>query len=186
MSIIEVLLALLLIHVVCTSAISFTRSVLGLLRLQEVKREAMQTNFLALDMLAREWRIAGYSAAGEPIDGVANAAVQSVELRADLDGDGTTAGLHERIAYRWDSGRSAVTRATQNASPQPWLSNVPSDGFVLTYFDPTGTPVPSEGTSNSSIGFMRLQLTTEWAAQLPEPTLRGTVATCIATARRNR
>ncbi|GIW45983.1 MAG: hypothetical protein KatS3mg077_3265 [Candidatus Binatia bacterium] len=187
MSFSEVLTVLALTHILAISALVFGRTASGIVRLQEVKREAVHTNILALDMFAREWRIAGFSANGQPIEGVAAPSTDAVDLRADLDGDGALSGFHERIAYQWDANRGAVMRATQSSSPQPWLQKVPPGGFVLTYLDPSGAPMPDPASEVRRISGVRLQLRTEWAVELPPASsLSAGFDASLSVARRNR
>lgn len=182
----EILVALLFVQLVSLGTIAFSRAALGLLRVYEARREAIQTNVLALDMFAREWRIAGYSAAAQPVQGILAATHDSIELGADLDGDGATSGTHERISYHWDGARQAVMRATQGASPQPWLIRVPEGGFSLTYLSEFGEPLSPTTVTPELVAGIRISVQTAWEARLPEPTLGDRFTAAVVVARRNR
>lgn len=182
----EVLVALMLMGLLWTGVLAFGRSALGLVRVYEARREAIRTNILALDMFAREWRLAGYSATAERMGGILAPTGQSVEFRADFDGDGTTSGFHERIAYYWDAPRQAVMRSTQDASPQPWLPKVPEGGFVLTYLDDTGQSLPPENTAPELIAGVRLSIQTRWEEPLPQPVVSSRFLAIVVVGRRNR
>ncbi len=182
----EVLVSLLLVQLLAVGVVTFSRSALALLRLYEARREAMQTNVLALEMFAREWRVAGYSAVAQSTQGIVAATAQAVELCADFDGDGSTVGTHERIAYRWDATRQAVMRSTQDSSPQPWLGRVPEGGFTLTYLDPSGQPLAPPHVAPELIAGVQLSIHTSWEEALLEPAASSRFHATLVVGRRNR
>lgn len=186
MHLIEVTTAAALVGLLTTGGLAFGRAALGLLRIQEAERQSWQTGVLATDMFVREWRAAGYSAAGASLTGIGNPRPDGVELYADLDGDGSLSGYHERIGYRWDATRTAVLRSTQGASPQPWLDNVPPGGFQLRYVDDRGARLDDPTGDVHRIAGVEVRVTVEWKAPLPQPLTEGHRTLHRFVARRNR
>lgn len=150
MSFAEVLAALGLIAVLAADAARFGQAALWRWEELSVAREIHHSLAVTAEMFEREWRVAGFHASGQSLLGVVEPTSQSIQLRADLNGDGDVADAHERIEYTWDPSRHAVMRATQGASPQPWLSDVPEGGFALRYLDSSGQEIPADQASSQA------------------------------------
>lgn len=144
-SLVELLVSTVFVSVLTAISYSFARGALMSARLQEVKSEAQQVTVMALDMLARDLRMAGFSAAGKPLVGLRAATQDRVEVACDLNGDGDTADSNEVIAYGYSEDKHQVTRATGGGSPQPLVRNVPSGGLRFSYFDAGGVQLAAEG-----------------------------------------
>ena len=113
--------------------------------MQEVKSEAQEVTVMALDVLEREIRMAGFSAGPQPVTAIRAASADRLEVAADLNGDGDTTDSNERIAYGVDDEQHELTRATGGGSPQPMVRNVPNGGVRFTFFDASGAEI-SAGT----------------------------------------
>lgn len=185
MNLAEVTTAAALVGVLAASGLSFSQSAIGLMRVQEAERHTWQTAVTAIEMFAREWRVAGYSAAGELLVGIGVLQPDGVEFYADLDGDQSLSGYHERIGYRWDAARTAVLRSTQGASPQPWLDNVPAEGFRLRYVDHHGAAVSEPAHELHRIRGVEVTITVDWRSPLPQPVMTSRHTLRRFVARRN-
>lgn len=120
---------------------SFARAALMTSRVQATKSDAQEATVMTLDVMARELRMAGFSAAGAPLAPLRAAAPDRVDVVSDLNGDGDTTDSNERIAYSYDETAHQLRRATGGASPQPFVRNVAPMGFHLSYFDAAGVEI---------------------------------------------
>jgi len=50
---------------------------------------------------------------------------------------------NERITYAYDEAAQLLRRATGGGAPQPFINDIPSDGFLLQYFDQDGNELAS-------------------------------------------
>jgi len=149
-SLVELLVSLLFVSILSAMSYGFARAALRSAWVQEVKSEAQEVTVMALEILARDVRSAGFNAAGPPIVPAIRAATRgSLEVLADLNGDGDTSDSNERIAYAYDGNKRQLMRATGGGWPQPVVQNVPSEGFTLSYFDAQGTELPAGGANMS-------------------------------------
>jgi Tfp pilus assembly protein PilW len=145
-SLVELLVSTLFLSILTAISYSFARAALMTTRVQAVKSDAQEATVMALDVMARELRMAGFSGAGSQLSPLRSAAADRVEVAADLNGDGDTDDSNERIAYSYDDAAHQLRRATGGASPQPFVRNVAPMGFHLTYFDAAGTEIASSST----------------------------------------
>lgn len=150
MSFAEVLATLGLLALLAADAARFGQAALRHLERQSLDRDVHQSLAVTAEMFEREWRVAGFHAFGRPLVGFVCPSSQSIQLQADLNGDGDLSDAHEQIAYAWDAERRTVMRSTQSASPQPWLSDVPEGGFALRFFDRFGQEIPPERASGDA------------------------------------
>jgi hypothetical protein len=125
---------------------SFARAAFLSVRAQDAKSDAQEVMLIAVDLLTRELRLAGFSAAGQPLEAVRIAACERVEVAADFDGDGATDGPNELIAYSYNEEKRQLVRATGGASPQPLVRNVPPGGLRFAFFDAAGSEILANGT----------------------------------------
>ena len=97
----------------------------------------------------RELHLAGARPVrGGPCDGFERLTVaeeQTVTMQYDFRGnsasappDGCPDDPSELITYTYDSAGQGIKRATSGGAPQPFISDVPADGFLLRYFDRDG------------------------------------------------
>ncbi len=138
-SLAELLTGMLFLSIVSAMSYSFARAALMSAQLQAAKSEAQEVALSALDVLVREVRMAGFSAAAAPVVGIRAAGVSHVEVASDLNGDGDVADSNELIGYSLDDTAHVLTRATGGGSPQPVARNVSALRFV--FLDDTGAEI---------------------------------------------
>jgi len=85
--------------------------------------------------MSRELRMATYGVK----QGIIQATPTSIRFQQDLNGDGLIAGAGEDVTYTFADGQ--ITRTDGLNAPVTLVSNVPSNGFSILYFDGSGTPV---------------------------------------------
>jgi Tfp pilus assembly protein PilE len=142
-SLIELMISTMFIAILMAMSYSFARAVFLSVRVQDAKSDAQELMLMATDMLARDLRVAGFSASGQPLEAVRAATQERVEVAADFDGDGATDDADELIAYSYNADKQELVRATGGASPQPLVPNVPPGGLRFTFFDANGSEIPS-------------------------------------------
>jgi hypothetical protein len=138
-TLVEVLTSSLFVSILVAMSYGLTRATLRSWRIQEAKSEAQEVTVMALDVLARDLRVAGFSAAAAPVVGIRSAGREHIEVASDLNGDGDTTDANELIAYAYDDLKHQLTRATGGASPQPFVLNVLSGGVQFSFFDANGS-----------------------------------------------
>jgi len=112
---------------------------------------AVQMARAAIDMMSREIRLAGYDPTDAGITGITYSSSQ-LQVKADLNGDGTTGGPSENITYRFDSGDYSITRNTGGGN-QPFAEN--AQAFSFQYLDGDGAAT----VISSDIRSVRISLT---------------------------
>lgn len=117
---------------------SFSQSAFRSARAQQARSEAQDTAYLALSVLTRDLRQAGYAPDVEPPERLARAESARVAVRADLDGDGDCDDSGESVSYQEDATRHTLTRAAGAAAPQPIADNLAAGSLCFTYFDDAG------------------------------------------------
>ncbi len=101
---------------------------------------AMQQNVrVAMDLMMREIRMAGYDQLTTGFDEIITAIQTSVQIRADLNEDGDTADQHEDITFTLVNNMIARTDAVDGVA-QPLSENIVNLAFV--YFDANGNQIP--------------------------------------------
>jgi hypothetical protein len=139
--VVELLTSMLFVAILMAMSYTFARGALISARVQETTSDAQEVIVMAMDLLTRDVRSAGFSAAGTPIAGVRLAAAEHVEVATDFDGNGDSDGPNELIAYSYNETKRQLMRATGGASPQPLLRNVPPGGLRFTFFDTNGAEI---------------------------------------------
>jgi len=139
-SLVELLTTMLFIAVLTAISYTFARAALLTTRIYDTKIEAQEITTLALDMMTRELRMAGFSASGNALVGIRAATHDRVDAATDLNGDGDTTDSNERIMYSYNEQKRQLARAT-GGGPQPLVPNVPPDGMRLSYYDSEGSPL---------------------------------------------
>src|SRR5262245_9435240 len=112
-------------------AVSFTHRVL------EASATSYEEAGIAIDALSREIRNAGFNA-GTSLSPLVAASRESLELVADLNGDGDLEDANERVRYAYRADRRQITRASGRGTPQPFADDVPSGGLRFEFRDEGG------------------------------------------------
>jgi type IV pilus assembly protein PilW len=103
---------------------------------QDAVRDMLQNTRIAIEVMSRELRMAGYNPTGASFDGVAYTPAQ-LHIRADLNGDGTTDGPDEDIRYTYEAAKHQIIR-TDRVGQEPLAENI--QAFTLAYLDKDGKP----------------------------------------------
>lgn len=122
-SLVEVLVTLALSAVVATLGVSFARSTFSGMARHESAAAAQQAAAIALDVMTRDIELAGFALADS---GIRSAQEASIQLASDLNADGDILDANERTTYSFNRDKEAITRASGNGSPQPFLRGVAS------------------------------------------------------------
>jgi len=148
--------------------------------LNQVKRQIVQEDVLAmqqtaraaLDMMAREIRMAGYDPVGvnrdaDPSNDFHGLEYHPMELhiRADLNGNGVTTDSKESIVYLYDDSTSTLRRKVGGGGRQPVAEYI--EAFTFSYRDALG----HQTTHTPSIRAVDVQVTARSAhadSQYPE------------------
>lgn len=148
-SFVELLISMLLVAILSGMSYSFARAALYSARVQDAKSETQEANVLALDVLTRELRMAGFSTSGQPLIGVRVARADRIEVVADLNGDGDLGDPNETVSYTYDEEKHQLMRATSGGFPQPFARHVSSGGVQFSFYDAMGASIaiPPEGMS---------------------------------------
>jgi len=102
--------------------------------IEEQIAEMQQNVRAAMETITMEVRMAGYDPTGAGNFSGITVNASQLELKADLDKDGTIAG-GEDIIYKFDSTNRRITRNI-GAGDQPFMENV--DAFTFAYLDSAG------------------------------------------------
>jgi len=182
-TLIELLASLLLMSILMAMAYGFARAALMSVRVQEVKSEVQEVSTMAVDILARELRMAGFSAAAGAMTAVAVALPDRVEIASDFNGDGDSADTNEVIAYSYDAAKQQLMRATGGGSPQPFARNVAPAGVQFTFFDAAGTQIPAAASGLSAEDRQRIRrvdVLLRLEIPHPDPTVSLPVASTVS------
>jgi hypothetical protein len=167
-SLAELLASMLFLSIVSAMSYSFARAAIMSARTQDAKSDVQEVAFATLDMLARDVRQAGFSAAALPLSGLRAAARQRLEVACDLNGNNTVADANELIAYSYDAQGRRLMRATGGTSPQPVAQNIAALSFG--FFDDSGAELvpPAEGLAGESRERVR-RIDAHLSVEVPHP-----------------
>lgn len=167
-SLAELLTSMLFLSIVSAMSYSFARAALMSAQLQEAKGEAQEVALSALDLLVRDVRMAGFSAAAVPLVGLRAAGPEHLEVASDLNGDGDVADTNELMAYSYEADTHQLMRATGGGSPQPLARNV--SGVRFGFFDGSGAEIvpPAGGLSAEECGRVG-RVDVHLSVELPNP-----------------
>jgi len=167
-SLAELLTSLLFLAIVSAISYTFVRAAFMSAQRQAAKGEAQEVTLATIDLLARDVRMAGFSAAAAPLAGLRAAGSEYVEVVCDLNGDGDVADSNEQIAYSYDAPARQLMRATGGSSPQPVARNVSSVRFG--YVDGNGTSIgPLVGGLSPEQRARVRRVDVELTVELPNP-----------------
>lgn len=170
-SLVELLASMFFVSTLMAMSYTFARAALMSVRVQEVKSEAQAATVMALDVMTRELRQAGFSATGRPLAAVLAAGPSQVAVATDFNGDGNSDDANELIAYSYDAAKQQLMRAT-GGSPQPFVRNVPPGGARFTFFDAAGNPLqpnPDTLTSDERRRIHRIDIVLDVELTNPDP-----------------
>ena len=169
-TLIELLTSTVFLSILMAMSYSFARATFLDARVQELQAEVQESSTMALDVLVREVRMAGFSARGDPLVGIRDAQTDRLDFVSDFNGDGDVSDTNEHIVYEYDDRRHQVTRATGGGSPQPFVRNVPDDGWQLRFFDAAGSSlVPGAAGLSSADREAIRRIDVALTLELPNP-----------------
>ena len=162
MTLVELLIAMAIVGVVMGGV---TRSFVNqrkVMAIQNQRVTLIQQAQAAMDLVTRELRTAGTNPTGAAFVPVTYSTAR-LEIRADLNGNGTTDtnnDPNEHLIYAYDSANKRITRDAGSGA-QPLVENIQTFGFK--YLDSAG----AETTVNNAIRQLQLTITAQTAA--PDP-----------------
>jgi type IV pilus assembly protein PilW len=77
---------------------------------QEDITQMVQSTRNAMDLMTRELRMAGYSPTNVVFEGITPISATQVQIKVDLDGDGSTTGANETVTYSYDAANDRILR----------------------------------------------------------------------------
>ncbi len=144
-SFVELLVSTVFVSILMAMSYSFARAAFQNVQMQEAKSDAQEVVLMAIDLMSREIRLAGFSAGAQPLVAIRAADPQRVQVATDFDGDGQSDGANELVTYSYNESKQQLVRATGNASPQPLVRNVAPGGVTFSYFDAAGAAIDAAG-----------------------------------------
>jgi type IV pilus assembly protein PilW len=153
---VETLLALTIGGLILGSLIHLCITQPQLSEAQDTMRDMVQNARIALEVMTREIKMAGYNPTGAYFDGVTCAPTQ-LRLRADLNGDGDTDDPDEDIRYAYDAEAQQIIRADRTGQ-EPLAEYI--QAFTLTGLDAQGKLT----TASVRIRQLRITLTARGVA----------------------
>jgi len=162
MTLVELLIAMAILGVVMGGVTSGFVSQRKITAIQNQRVALIQQAQAAMDLVTRELRTAGTNPTGTAFVTVTYNASQ-LEIRADLNGNGTTDTNNdpdEHLIYAYDNANKRITRDAGSGA-QPLVDNIQT--FTFRYLDSAG----AETIVNNAIRQLQVTITARTAA--PDP-----------------
>ncbi len=134
---------------------------------QEQLSEMQQNIRSAMDMIARETKMAGYDPTGAGFDGIEYDVTKiQLQILADLTGDGDTGDPNEDITYRYypDPDFQIKRKESTGGGFQPLAENI--HAFAIEYYDANG------GTTTTSADIRQIEITITGRTDKTDPDLK--------------
>lgn len=150
----------------------FSRSMVHGVGVLETVSEAQESVRVALHVITRDLRDAGFSSDGRLGNGIRNARADGINAVADRNGDGDTDDANERVGYSTDAPSRTLRRSMGSAPPQPFLPNLTARGVSFRYYDAAGQLLainPPDGPGCADI--RRIEVTLETDLPHPDPAM---------------
>jgi type IV pilus assembly protein PilW len=171
-TLIELLISLVLTLIVLGGVYQLYTSQTKAYSAQNQVAEMQQNVRIAMDVISRSIRSAGYDPTESDIFGFTNATfadsslggtavpdANTIYLTLDNDGDGGILdNATEKIGYRLNGGNLQIMTDPTTAFPYTW-SDLAENIFALTFtytFDDTGTGLPDNGVAGDNIADVRI------------------------------
>ena len=182
-TIVEILVTLGITGVFCTALCGFYWLHVRVLKTEEIRLSLRESSRLAVDFIVRELHFAGARPRrGGPCEGferLTEAEEQRITMQYDFRGDTSSAppdscpdDPSERITYAYDSGGRVLRRATSGGTLQPFINDIPPDGFALSYFDRDGNELSAPLTTpeeRAAVQSIQVVVVTQKVAPGPIP-----------------
>ena len=161
----------------------FYRFNLRVLNAETTRLHVRESSRLATEFLVRELRMAGarpvQTDGTDECDGFERLLIaeeQAIAFQYDFRGDrsgmppeGCPDDPSEYVMYLYDDQSQMLRRATGRGSAQPFIGDVPRDGFLLFYFDREGTELlpPLDAAERTAV--FLIDLVIRAARRHPDP-----------------
>src|SRR5262249_52766293 len=119
---------------------------------QEQINEMQQNARAAIDLMAREIKLAGYDPSGTAISNGIPYSPSQLQLVADLNGDGSTSGIDENVIYTYDPDNLRIQRSSAGTT-MTLAENI--SAFTFDYLDASGNST----IASASIRQIRISVT---------------------------
>jgi len=166
MTLVELLIAMAIVGVVMGGVTGSFVNQRKITAIQNQRMVLIQQAQAAIDLVTRELRTAGTHPTGAAFVPVTYNASQ-LEIRADLNGNGTTDtnnDPNEHLIYTYDSANKRITRDAGSGA-QPLVDNIQT--FDFKYLDSGGNQ------TNVSSAIRQLQITITARTAAPDPTYKA-------------
>ena len=140
-TIIELLIALAMSGIILGAVCSFLIVQRQTHAAQEQITQMVQRARAAMDLMGYELQMAGYNPRRVAFEAISYHASQ-LQLRADLNGNGTTTEAEETITYSYDATNRRLLRDA-GAGAEPLTDHI--QAFTWEYLDASGTPTTTVG-----------------------------------------
>jgi len=145
---------------------AMSRSVTTLARASEAEEGAR----IAIEVIQRDLRGAGFSTDGSLDRCLLYAAADAIRIASDLNGDHDTNDSNERVGYSFDAESRRLMRRMGDAPAQPMLNDLADEGLVLTYYGDDGKELAPVGGSLSEADRKRVaRVDVSLTLELPNP-----------------
>jgi type IV pilus assembly protein PilW len=154
-TLIELLIAMAMTGILLTAVFTFSITQGQFLTTQEQVSQMVQAARATLDLLTHEIESAGYNPTAAAFVGVTYHASQ-LQLKSDVDGDGTTDASGETIIYTYDGSSRQILRNTGDGN-EPLAAHM--QAFAFEYLDANGNAT----TTSATIRQLRVTITARTA-----------------------
>ena len=145
----EILISLMVGTVILVALTQFTVSQFNIFTLQEQVTGLQQNGRIGIEVMLREFRMAGYDPAGTAGAAIVTADASSFGFTTDLNGDGDVADASENITYSLfdsDSDGNQDLGRTDGGTQDVVAENIQSLSFLYTLADGSTTTTPTDLT----------------------------------------
>lgn len=140
-SLVELLVALAFVALVAAQVAAWMQAALAAVHRLEAATGRSRDLWLGFDAIAADVRLAGFSASGVPLVGLAAADAAGLTLVHDANGDGDSDDGSERIRYRFDAAAGILRRGTGSAGLQVFVDRLGGIDVSFAFHDANGTPI---------------------------------------------
>lgn len=148
----ELLVAMGITLVVMVGGVVLLRQQLLGARVQMAQTDVDDAARAAVELMAREIRIAGYNPrcilTPPPVVAIVSAAPQLLRVQYDLNENGALDAASEDITYQYDATNNKVQRVL-NGVTSDIATDVPTAGFALRYYQSNGTEIVGSGAGGT-------------------------------------
>ena len=180
-TLLELLVALSLTGIFSLALYGFLFLHRNVLAAEEIRISVRENSRLALDFITRELRQAGARpvSSGPCVSFQRLTAAQAqrvtmqYDFRSDRSGrppDGCPDDPSERVVYMYSEDSQAILRATgRRGRPQPFINDVPPDGFLLRYFDRNRSQLTPPLDASERAAVHAIEVTVRTSRSHPNP-----------------